>query len=131
MLALYLCLVKPNPMLSTRYRHYPTGLKLQYVAGALPKTILKQIPRSTRFYWKGLKPPYYWYPCDYTVYDHQNPHYIQSLIQNKRLLQCLRVLLYVILMYQDLLKNFTIQQIHILSIRNHIKRLLAIWTTLK
>src|SRR5258708_3194345 len=101
----YLLVLNPNPMPPTSYRRYPTGLKLQYAADALPKLVSKQIPRSTRSYWKGLQPSDYWYPKNCTVYDHQNLQYVQLLVQNKLLLQYLRVLLYVISIYRELLKS--------------------------
>lgn len=95
-------------MTKNSYNRYPTGLKLAYAAGTLPKNNAKRIPGSTRQRWKTLSPQDFWLP-PYTTFDSDNLLFIQLLQENTKLKQLLRLAARIILVYKKTFARVTLQ----------------------
>jgi hypothetical protein len=94
--------------MAMNYQRYPTAVKLHFAACTLPKEYFADIPSSTKYYWKQLKPSLFWKSDDDSLFEHDTIQLLRLHLQNKRLWQLVRMLVYLLALYKQLLKRFEI-----------------------
>jgi hypothetical protein len=92
-----------------KYKKYPTIIKLYYSSGVLPKEYFSSIPASTKHYWKKLCAAQFWQP-DNAIADQDNMELARLVVQNRRLLQWLRMMAYLLNIYSRLFQRIVISK---------------------
>jgi hypothetical protein len=96
--------------LATRYRKYPTGLKIQFAQNALSKEYYKPIARSTKQRWKNYNIEQLYVPENVPIYDHENIDLLKALAEIQQCKKIIRGLVYLLLIHKSLLNQFKIEQ---------------------
>lgn len=104
-----------------KYQRYPTSIKLHYAAKILPNAYFAAIPASTRHYWKSINAADFWQPDEKSTSDYDNTQLLKTILQNKRLLQHIRMLVYLLEVYRQLLQRFTITKTDFVEVRSIAK----------
>ncbi|MFA6060933.1 MAG: hypothetical protein WC756_22230 [Taibaiella sp.] len=110
--------------MSSKYRSYHSGLKLQFADGKMQPDITRTIPRSTKQRWKGKNIEFFWTP--YPIQDTLPDDYLlwQLKKENAKLKVQVRSLFYLVAVYKELAALLPVKSSQVLIVRKSMERLL-------
>ncbi|WP_270087237.1 hypothetical protein [Sphingobacterium sp. SYP-B4668] len=110
--------------MSSVYRSYHSGLKLQYASGKLQSDINNTIPRSTKQRWKGKNIQSFWTPYPLKEDRLDNGHLLRLEKENAKLKVQVKSLFYLVSIYKDLTALSSVKSNQVLKVKRGVELLM-------